>query len=621
MHLSKEPGSQDDWSRWYWRVVLAGVIIGMSFGTWGYLIYAGENASFSTALYHAVQLFAIHMPLLEKPINLPLDIGRWAAAVSSGLAVLLLLSRAFLTEWRLFHMHWAENHVVVCGLGEVGTRLALEFRRAGRKVVAIEREATVPGVAEVESKGITVVIGDAKDPDTLRKLRAHHAVNVFAVCSDDDTNIAITVAVRDLAAAEKSAPPNAECLLLLADPDLHERVAPHLTSAGGAGEFRIKVGGFDMPEMVARLAFEEHPLDFDGIREQDSARVHLIVVGTCPLGEALAVKALQLCHFANRSRPRVSVVGNNAQGLLDRLRQRHPHADPWYEAQAVECDRGDPAMPGKVAALLAPDELVTVAICQGSDDGGDVESQNVLIAMRIENALQTGNPAKQTQILVYLRRRSGFGSLFGSMGEDGGAFIHAFGLIETLYNRDTLLHEKQDSLARSMHLEYLAEQEEMKKKVEAEGKQFVPRPAHKSWEKLPEGYRESNRLAADHLAVKLRAVGLRMDTPGKPGALTSFPDPGDTLAMMEHERWCAEHWLDGWRLGERDDKEKVHPDLKPWDELPVEERYIDQNVMARTVRIVARAERAIYPNLSKNGEGTISADWRPVAKAWRGGKK
>src|SRR5574341_1861972 len=122
-------------SRWSRLIVLAGIVIGLFFGTWGYLIYGEGQTSFLTAVYHAVQLFVLHMPLLEKPINLPLEIGRWAAATSAGLMVVLVLRRAFLTEWGLFHMLWGKNHVVVCGLGEVGTRLALEFGRAGRKVV------------------------------------------------------------------------------------------------------------------------------------------------------------------------------------------------------------------------------------------------------------------------------------------------------------------------------------------------------------------------------------------------------------------------------------------------------------------------------------------------------
>ncbi|TFH54037.1 MAG: hypothetical protein E4G89_00565 [Methanothrix sp.] len=603
MHPSIETKSSYNRSRMYRLIVLAGVPIGLFFGTWGYLIYGEGHTTFSTAVYHAVQLFAVHMPHLEGDINWQLNLGRWAAAISAGLMIFLLLSRAFRAEWLLFNLPLTKKHVVVCGLGQVGKKLALEFSKAGSKVVAIERDGSTLGVKEVQSHGITVIIGDANDKEILRKARVHHAMKVLAVCSDDDTNIAIIVAVQDIAAAEKSAPPNAECLLLLADPNLHEKVAPYLTSTGSAGQFRIKVGGFDMPDMVARLAFEEHPLDFDGICEDEkNTKVHPVVVGTGPLGEGLVVKALQLCHFANQSRPRVSIVGNDAQGFLNRLRQRHPHAKPWYDTTAIDCDRSDPELPEKVAALLASDELVTVAICPESGDDGDIESKNVLMTMAIEKALNSaGNPAKQTQILVYLRRKSGFGTLFGSMSKlNNGASIHAFGLIETLCNSETLLHEKQDCLARSFHLEYLKEQEEKKRKVEADDKQFVPRPAHKPWDILPEGIRESNRLAADHLAIKLRAIGYRIDIPEKSGAVESFSDTGNTLAMMEHERWCAERWLEGWRLGTRDDTGKVHNDLKSWDELTDGEKYIDQNFVAKTVDIVERAEMAIYPISPKN---------------------
>jgi|GEM_PF-3234725 len=596
----------DDHTLRYWLAVITGAAIGIFFGTWGYFIYEEWKTPPLTALYHAVQLFEIHMPLIEGHLNWQLELGRWAAAFSSGLAILLILRSVFLTGWRLFRLQWTKNHVLVCGLGEVGTRLALEFKSSGKKVVAIERTETSPGVAEVRSHGILVITGDAKAQDTLRKARAQFASKVLAVCSDDDTNIAITVAVRDMAKAEKSAPENAECLLLLADPGLHEKVASHLTSGGGAGEFKIKVGGFDMPDTVARLAFNEHPLDFDGIHENDPVRVHLIVVGTCKLCEALVVKALQLCHFANRSRLRVSVVGHDAKGLIDRVRKRHPHAEPWYDADAVECDPRDPEMPEKVAALPAQDEFVTLAVCPSveEDKNKDVESINVKTVIEIKDTLkEKGNKAARSQILVYLRRRSGFGTLFESIGKSqDGVPIHAFGLIETLCNSNILLHETQDKLAREMHEEYIREQDDKKKKAEAEGKKFIPRPAHTSWEKLAEEYRESNRMMADFLAIRLRAIGLRMDMPGKPDALISFPDPGDTLAKMEHERWCAEKWLEDYCYCViRNDKENIHPDLKLWEELPEGERYIDKNFVAKTVSIVGRAEIAIYPISPKKG--------------------
>lgn len=575
MHPSIKTIFSHNGSRWYQRIVLAGIPIGLFFGTWGYIIYGEGKMSLLTAFYHTIQLFAFHMPHLEGHINWQLELGRWAAAATTGLMGVLLLRRTIVTEWRHIQLSWAKKHVVICGLGEVGKRLALEFSRAGSKVVAVEREATAPGAAEVESKGIPVVIGDAKDPDTLRKVRAHHAANVFAVCSDDDTNIAITVAVRDLAKAGKSASSGAECLLLLADPVLREKVTPYLTSENETGGFRIRVGGFDMSDMAARLAFEEHPLDFDGIREKDTAKVHLVIVGTCQLSEALAVKALQLCHFANRSRLQVSVVGKDAQGFIDRLRKKH-YAEPWYEAHAVECNHSNSALHEKVAALPASDELVTVAICPGSENEGDVESQNVLLAMTIKNALcMVKNPARRTQILVYLRRKSGFSTLFGSMNKsDEGVSIHAFGLIETLYSSDTLLHEKQDAVAMALNEDYRR------------------RHGGDEWSKLPEEFRDSNRLAADHIPVKLRAIGLRIADKGEgePVDMTVFKKPDDEntppdpvlvlMAEMEHSRECAERWLLGWRFGEPKDREermrlKINRNLVSWAKLDYEERKKD----------------------------------------------
>lgn len=152
-----------------------------------------------------------------------------------------------------------------------------------------------------------------------------------------------------------------------------------------------------------------------------------------------------------------------------------------------------------------------------------------------------------------------------------GTSIHAFGLIETLYNRDTLLHEKQDAVAMALHEDYRK------------------RHGGDEWSKLTEEFRDSNRLAADHIPVKLRAIGLRMADKGKgePADLTVFKTPEDKnaaadpglelLSEMEHSRWCAERWLLGWRFGEPKDREerirlKIHPDLVPWAKLDPEER-------------------------------------------------
>ncbi|HIO56071.1 MAG TPA: hypothetical protein EYN31_03385 [Candidatus Marinimicrobia bacterium] len=54
----------------------------------------------------------------------------------------------------------------------------------------------------------------------------------------------------------------------------------------------------------------------------------------------------------------------------------------------------------------------------------------------------------------------------------------------------------------------------------------------------------------------------------------------DTLARMEHERWRADKWFNDWEYGEpRDNDNKKHPDLLPFDELGGDAQKKDQDTV------------------------------------------
>jgi hypothetical protein len=100
------------------------------------------------------------------------------------------------------------------------------------------------------------------------------------------------------------------------------------------------------------------------------------------------------------------------------------------------------------------------------------------------------------------------------------------------------------------------------------------------WEKLSEAYREANRHQADHIPVKLRAVGCAT------AAISDLRSPAEwtdgeveILAAMEHARWNANRWLEGWRLGPRDDGRKTHPKLVPWADLDEPTRQYDRDAV------------------------------------------
>jgi hypothetical protein len=64
---------------------------------------------------------------------------------------------------------------------------------------------------------------------------------------------------------------------------------------------------------------------------------------------------------------------------------------------------------------------------------------------------------------------------------------------------------------------------------------------------------------------------------------------------MEHRRWCADRWLEGWRHGlHRDDARRIHPDLCDWEALPPEETRIDRDMMAGICRALASTGKGVF---------------------------
>ena len=61
-----------------------------------------------------------------------------------------------------------DDHVIVVGLGNVGTRVVQELHSFGVTVVAVDRAPTARGVA-VARAGRAVLIGEATSPETLRE--------------------------------------------------------------------------------------------------------------------------------------------------------------------------------------------------------------------------------------------------------------------------------------------------------------------------------------------------------------------------------------------------------------------------------------------------------------------
>ena len=110
------------------------------------------------------------------------------------------------------------NHVVLCGLGRVGFRIARELLAAKESVVAIEKDPDSLFVEEMQDAGVPVLIGDARLKKNLLQANLLQARAIILATNDDLTNLDAALTSRELK-------PDIRVVLRLFDDTLATKVA------------------------------------------------------------------------------------------------------------------------------------------------------------------------------------------------------------------------------------------------------------------------------------------------------------------------------------------------------------------------------------------------------------
>lgn len=91
-----------------------------------------------------------------------------------------------------------QNHVILCGLGQVGYRTALELEKFETEITVIELDANGPFVGLVSDRGIPVLFEDARNSDVLVKAGVDRAAAVIACTDNDLSNVEIALDAREI---------------------------------------------------------------------------------------------------------------------------------------------------------------------------------------------------------------------------------------------------------------------------------------------------------------------------------------------------------------------------------------------------------------------------------------
>jgi voltage-gated potassium channel len=89
-----------------------------------------------------------------------------------------------------------KDHYIICGCGEVGREVALEFKRADVKFVIIDKNPEQSELAKDET--ILWVEGDAEDDEVLIEASIERAKGLISALPDDDSNLFVVLTARQL---------------------------------------------------------------------------------------------------------------------------------------------------------------------------------------------------------------------------------------------------------------------------------------------------------------------------------------------------------------------------------------------------------------------------------------
>ncbi|WP_399494177.1 NAD-binding protein [Streptomyces sp. P9(2023)] len=125
-----------------------------------------------------------------------------------GLALLPLLVAAALEALGTFRGAGAlrrpprglAGHVVLLGLGRIGTRVLARLRELDIPVVCVEEDPDARGIPVARGLGVPVVLGDVTEEGVLESAKIHRAHALLALTSSDTTNLEAVLYARTVKA-------------------------------------------------------------------------------------------------------------------------------------------------------------------------------------------------------------------------------------------------------------------------------------------------------------------------------------------------------------------------------------------------------------------------------------
>jgi hypothetical protein len=578
------------WRDGQWYVVGAVWLVTLYLGFVGFARHfaaLGEVRSPLDLFYLTLQLFPLQSGAVAPPLNWQLQAARLLAPAVAAYTAVRALATLFYERLQSLRLRFMHDHVVICGLGRMGLLLTRGFLARGERLVVIERDDANDYIGPCREQGAIVLVGSATDSELLRKAGVPKARYVISVCGDDSTNAEVAVRVRDLA---NDPGRMLTCCVHIVDPRLYSLLRERELVLEAGKSFRLEF--LNIFDRGAQLLLDEYPIL--ATKAAEKYQPHVLVVGLGRMGESVIAHIARSWWLQGNQngkrrrprgmvRPRITVIDLEAQHKVESLCLRYSQLDKVCGLNPCQMDICSPEFE-RAGFLFTPDgdcDVTAVCVCLDNDSLGLTAGLTLLQHLRGHNV----------PIVVRLEHETGLATLLRGAEESTFQDLHGFGLLDRTCQPEMILGGTHEILSRAIHEDYVRRQRELGDTPESN-------PALVPWDELSEDLKESNRQQADHISVKLKAIGYGIAplTDWDAERLQFTAQEVEQMARMEHQRFVEERLHAGWTYarGPKSMEQKTSPDLVPWDELSESTKEKDRSTVRGLPSFLARAGLQAY---------------------------
>lgn len=506
---------------------------------------------------------------MDGAVPWQLEAARWLGAATLLSGLFELVKTLLGDRYRQWRIRFFRKHHIVAGLNSRGFNLASDLLKNGERVVALDSNPDPPLLDRFRALGGMWIPHDASAKFNFDAVGMKDASTFTMVTPDDSLNLSVAYAIEDIDIINSDGS-KLEVYAHVGEVSLRDLLDRNSFFDSSPKRSAV-IRTFNTSANMARMLLHKYPLETAGFEDgahTTDREVHLLLAEVSHEAIALLTQAARVGHYLGERKIHAHLVCEKAGQALDGFLSEYSSIKNCYASVTAHdvCGGSDFAI--AAGKIISSDETTcfTVIPCFDPNPG------HLATVLRIQEEIAEDRPYRM--LLPHGLRD--FLSSAVVRHPHLSKKVFWFPDDSQCCSRDSVFNEKLDLAAKAIHDTWLLETDRQIEAAEQAGEEtkvdnLRSKPTYKTWDNLSEEQKRANRSQADHAPVKIRAAGLDpSDLSFEEWACwcSCHPDELEQLARVEHQRWAANLWIEGWAHDiQRDDSRKLHNNLVPYDDL------------------------------------------------------